>query len=129
MKIIGNGVDIIENARIRRAIKNNSFINRIFSISEIKKSKIYKNKTNYFAKRFAAKEAFVKSIGTGFKNGINFKDISIINNKSGKPTIIITNKLRNILKKKFKINKFKVFLSLSDQNKYSIAYVIINKIK
>ena len=60
------------------------FLSRIFSVNEIEDSKKIKNKTNYFAKRFAAKEAFVKSIGIGFRKGINFKDISVKKNKLGK---------------------------------------------
>ena len=128
MKIIGNGVDIIENRRIKNSIKNKKFINRIYSNSEIKDSKKINNKTNFFAKRFAAKEAFVKSIGTGFKYGINFNDITIKNKKSGKPEILLNNKLKNLLKDRFKIKKFKISLSLADENKYSIAFVIINKI-
>ena len=57
MKILGIGVDIIQNSRIKKAIKNKSFVSRIFSKSEITNSKKKNNKTNYFAKRFAAKEA------------------------------------------------------------------------
>ena len=79
MKIIGNGVDIIENLRIQRLLKNSKFINRIYSSDEIQASRKVKNKFNFFAKRFAAKEAFVK-FGTGFRNGLNFKDISVKNN-------------------------------------------------
>ena len=90
MKIIGTGVDIVENSRIKKSILNNSFLNRVFTNEEILISKNMKNKSSYFAKRFAAKEAFVKSLGTGFKNGINFKDISIINDKLGKPSFFIT---------------------------------------
>ena len=71
MKILGNGVDIVDNLRIKKSIKSNDFIKRIYSNDEIKASKNVKNKTNFFAKRFAAKEAFVKSLGTGFRNGIN----------------------------------------------------------
>ena len=128
MKIIGNGVDIIENRRIKKSIKNEKFIKRIYSNSEIIDSKKTQNKINFFAKRFAAKEAFVKSIGTGFKYGINFNDITIKNKKSGKPEILLNNKLKNLLKERFKIKKFKISLSLADENKYSIAFVIINKI-
>ena len=68
-------------------------------------------------------------MGTGFRNGINFNDISIINKSSGKPEISLNSKIKNKLKKKFKLKKFKIFLSLSDEKKYSIAYVVINKIK
>ncbi len=129
MLILGNGVDIVENSRIKKLISNKKFINRIYTNYEINASKKNKNKTKYFAKRFAAKEAFVKAIGTGFRKGINFNDISVKNRNSGKPEIFLSNKIKNKLKKKFNLKKFKIFLSLSDEKKYSIAYVIINKIQ
>tara|TARA_B100001996_G_C18522763_1_gene539900 strand:- start:242 stop:661 length:420 start_codon:yes stop_codon:yes gene_type:complete len=127
MKIFGNGVDIVNNFRIKKSIKNNKFVNRIFSIDEIKDSKKVKNKTNFFAKRFAAKEAFAKSLGTGFVKGINFKDISVKNNKFGKPEIHINSKIKSVLYNKYKIKNFKIFLSLADEKNHSIAFVIINK--
>ena len=129
MNIIGNGVDIVDNARIKNAIKNKFFVSRIFTVNEIKKSKNLNNKANYFAKRFAAKEAFVKALGEGFRNNINFSDIDVTNDKKGKPIINISTNIKKFLKKKFNLKKFKIFLSLSDEKKYSIAYVIINKQK
>ena len=129
MNIVGNGVDIVKNKRIERSLKINGFKNRIFTKNEILQSKKIKNKINFFAKRFAAKEAFVKSIGTGFRKKINFIDIEIKNNKKGKPLIKISKNIKFFLKKNFDINKFKIFLSLSDEKNYSIAYVILNKIK
>ena len=86
-----------------------------------------KDKTNFFAKRFAAKEAFIKSIGTGIRKGINFKDIYVINDKSGKPNLKFSNKVKNIMIKKFKTKTFNLFISLSDEKNYSIAFVIIQK--
>jgi holo-[acyl-carrier protein] synthase len=127
MEIIGNGVDIVENKRIENSLKIKGFINRVFTQNEINRSKKLINKTNFFAKRFAAKEAFVKAIGEGFRNNINFNDIDISNDKKGKPSINISNNIKKFLKKKFKLNKYKIFLSLSDEKKHSIAYVIINK--
>ena len=127
MKIIGNGVDIVENKRIKNSLKNKNFINRVFTQKEINKSKKLINKINYYAKRFAAKEAFAKAIGEGFRNNINFVDIEVANDKKGKPIIKISNNIKNFLKKKFKLSKYKIFLSLSDEKKHSIAYVIINK--
>ena len=97
--IIGNGVDIIDNKRIEKSLKIKGFKKRLFTLNEINQSKKYRNKTNYFAKRFAAKEAFVKSIGTGFRNNINFNDIEIYNNKKGSPKIKISQKIQDILKK------------------------------
>jgi len=127
MKIVGTGVDIVENSRIKKSILNNSFLNRVFTKEEILISKKMKNKSSYFAKRFAAKEAFVKSLGTGFRYGFNFKDISVINDKLGKPSFFISNNIKNMIKKKFKINSFNFFLSISDEKKYSIAFVVFQK--
>ena len=127
MNIIGNGVDIVNNLRIKNSIKNKEFINRVFTLNEINNSKKLTNKINYFAKRFAAKEAFVKALGEGFRNNINFNDIEITNDNKGKPIINISNNIKKFLKKKFKSNKYQIFLSLSDEKKYSIAYVIIDK--
>tara|TARA_B100001029_G_scaffold168028_1_gene161725 strand:+ start:1272 stop:1655 length:384 start_codon:yes stop_codon:yes gene_type:complete len=127
MKILGIGVDIIENKRFSKLIKNKKFISRVFSNKEIILSKRKKNKTNYFAKRFAAKEAFSKSIGTGFRDNLNLKDISILNDNSGRPYYVLNNKLKNKINLYFNIKKFKTFLSLSDENKHSIAFSIIQK--
>ena len=127
MSILGNGVDIVDNLRIKKSIKNSNFIKRIYSNDEIKESKNVKNKANFFAKRFAAKEAFVKSLGTGFRYGLNLKDISIINDKLGKPSFFINKKIKNLIKKRFKINSFNFFLSISDEKKYSIAFVVFQK--
>tara|TARA_Y100000590_G_C15441264_1_gene908963 strand:- start:509 stop:895 length:387 start_codon:yes stop_codon:yes gene_type:complete len=127
MTIIGNGVDIVENKRIGKSIKNYNFLKRIYSKYEINQSKKTTNKASFFAKRFAAKEAFVKALGSGFRNGINFNDIYVKNNNFGKPIIYITNKVKTKIRKKFKLKKFNIFLSLSDENKHSIAFVIIDK--
>ena len=127
MKIFGIGVDIVENSRIAKSLKNDLFIKRIFSNSEILNAKNIKDKKSYYSKRFAAKEAFAKSIGTGFRNNLNFKDISIVNDKLGKPSFIINEKIKKIVKKQFKISSFNFFLSISDEKKYSVAYVILQK--
>ena len=127
MKILGIGVDIVENLRINKSLKNSLFIKRIFSNSEILIAKKIKDKKSYYSKRFAAKEAFAKSIGTGFRNNLNFIDISITSNKAGKPSFIITEKLKKIVKKIFKVSSFDFFLSIADEKKYSIAYVILQK--
>ena len=127
MKILGIGVDIVENQRIAKSLKNNVFIKRIFSNSEILIANKIKDKIGYYSKRFAAKEAFAKSIGTGFRDDLNFKDICIVNDKLGKPSFIINEKIKKIVKKKFKITSFNFFLSISDEKKYSVAYVILQK--
>ena len=127
MKVLGIGVDIVKNSRIKKSILNKSFLYRVFTNEEILISKNTKNKSSYFAKRFAAKEAFSKSLGTGFRDGFNFKDISVINDKLGKPSFFISKKIKNMIKKKFKIRKFNFFLSISDEEKYSMAFVILQK--
>ena len=125
MKTLGIGIDIINNKRIRALINNKSFIDRIYGKSEIKLSKKITNKTNYFAKRFAAKESLAKSLGTGFRNNLNFKDIEILNDKKGKPYYFKTKKIDNIINKKFKVKNYNLFLSISDEKNYSIAFTIL----
>ena len=100
MKILGIGVDIVKNKRIQSLIRNRNFIKRTFGTKELKFSKEKINKTNYFAKRFAAKEAFSKSLGIGFRNNLNFKDIEIINDIKGKPFYLKSKKIDSIIKKK-----------------------------
>ena len=127
MNTLGIGVDIIENKRVKKSLLNRKFLSRIFSNSEINDSRKSVNKAGFFSKRFAAKEAFSKALGTGFRNGLNFKDISIINDKFGKPFIKKNNKINNFMKKKFKTKKINIFLSISDEKKHSVAFVILEK--
>ena len=127
MKILGVGIDIVHNKRIRNLIKDKSFINRTFGKVEIDFSKKLSTKVNYFSKRFAAKEAFAKSLGTGFRNNLNFKDIEIFNDKMGKPYFSKSKKISNIIKKKFKIKNYNLFLSISDEKDYSIAFTILQE--
>ena len=129
MKTIGIGVDIIHNKRIKNSIKNKNFLKRVFGSYELLRSKKISNKTNYFAKRFAAKESLSKALGTGFKDGLNFKDIQILNNKIGKPYYLINKKLENFIKKKKKLKNFDLFLSISDERDHSIAFTIIQSKK
>jgi len=128
MKTVGIGVDIIDNKRFKNLIKDNKFINRIFSKKEIFDSKKTLNKINFFSKRFAAKESFAKALGTGFRNNLNFKDIEIVNDNLGKPFYLINNKIKQIIKKNKKIANFELFLSISDEKDYSVAFTIIQKI-
>ena len=127
MRTLGIGVDIIDNSRIKKSITNKKFLSRVFSNDEIIRSKKIINKAAYFSKRFAAKEAFSKALGTGFRKGLNFNDISIINNKYGKPSVKLNNKLLNIINQRFKTKKVSVYLSISDEKKHSIAFVVLEK--
>jgi holo-[acyl-carrier protein] synthase len=128
MKILGIGVDIIENKRIKKLIKNNKFKERVYSSKELKQSTFSKDKIGYFSKRFAAKEAFAKALGTGFRNNLNFKDIEIINDKLGKPHYAKKKKITKIVKKEFKVKSFNCFLSISDEKEYSTAFTVIQSI-
>ena len=127
MKILGLGIDIIDIRRIKKNINNKKFINRIFTTTEINNNK-NKNKEAYYAKRYAAKEAFSKALGTGFRNNLNFKDIEIINDKMGKPFFLKTKKIERIVYRTFKVKNFNCFLSISDENDYSTAFTIIQSI-
>ncbi len=128
MKVLGIGVDIIDNKRIKESIKNNKFKNRIYSSKELKLSEKTKNKVSFFSKRFAAKEAFSKALGTGFSSNLNFKDIEITNDKKGMPRYVENKKIIKIVQKKYKIKKFNSFLSISDEKDYSTAFAIIQSI-
>ena len=127
MKILGVGVDIVKNTRFKILIKKKEFISRTFGKEEIKLSQKLTNKSNFFSKRFAAKEAFAKSLGTGFRNNLNLKDIEILNDKKGKPFYIKSKKIDKIINKIFKTKKYDLFLSISDEKDYSIAFVVIDK--
>ena len=127
MSIIGIGVDIVNNNRLKKLVKNKKFLSRIFTNKEQIISNRLKNKINFYSKRFAAKEAFSKATGFGISKNLNFKDIEVKNNKKGKPIINLNKTTVLYLKKKFKVNSFKTKLSLSDEKNYSIAYVIIEK--
>jgi len=128
MKILGIGVDIIQNKRIKASIKNHKFKDRIFSSKELKLSNYSKNKIGFLSKRFAAKEAFAKALGTGFRNNLNFKDIEIMNDKLGKPYYAKTKKITKIIKKEFRVKNFNCFLSISDEKEYSTAFAIIETV-
>ena len=125
MKILGIGVDIVQNKRIKDLIKNKIFINRTFGKKEIMISKKFFDKTNYFAKRFSAKEALSKAFGTGFRNNLNLKDIQILNDELGKPYFLKTKKIDTIIFRKFKIRKYDLFLSISDEKDHSISFTIL----
>ena len=129
MGILGTGIDIVENYRLKKLLlkKKSNFKNKIFTNNEIAYCEKKSNITNCYSKRFAAKEAFVKALGTGFRKNINFKDIEVLKNHYGKPYILINKKIINKIKTSFKVKKFNILLSISDETKYSIASVIISK--
>ena len=125
MKIFGVGTDIVKTNRIQKLLRRKNVLEKLFNKEEITKCKKIKKMTNCFAKRFAAKEAFSKALGTGFSKGISFNEIIVMNEKSGKPFIKLKGKTMMLIKKKFK-NKIKISLSLSDEKKYAVAFVTIS---
>ena len=129
MAILGTGIDIVENYRLKKILlkKKSNFKKRIFTIKEVAYCEKKSNSISCYSKRFAAKEAFVKALGIGFRKNINFKDIEVVNNTYGKPYISISKKIANKIKTLFKVKKFNILLSISDEKKYSIASVIISK--
>tara|TARA_B100000965_G_scaffold67995_1_gene53426 strand:+ start:4788 stop:5171 length:384 start_codon:yes stop_codon:yes gene_type:complete len=126
MKIYGIGTDIANINRIKKSLRNKNFINRLFNKNEIKKCNKQINKANCYAKRFAAKEAFSKALGTGISRGINFNEIIVYNIKSGKPSIKLLGNTKNIVNKILNKKKFNIFLSLSDDKPFAVATVVIS---
>ena len=126
MSIYGIGTDIVSIKRIKSSIKNKNFIERIYNYQEVLKCKKAVNQHNCYAKRFAAKEAFSKALGTGISNGINFNEIIVLNNKSGKPYINLKGETKKKIIKMFKQKKTKISLSLSDERDYAVAFVTIS---
>jgi len=128
MNIFGIGTDIVNIKRMEKTLKRHGskFKNKIFSKKEIAYCENKKNPPSFYAKRFAAKEAFTKALGTGIRKGINFKNIEISNNSYGKPKIKIKGKVSEYLIKKVKKKKYIIFLSLSDERNWAQATVIIS---
>ena len=129
MSILGTGIDIVETNRLKKLLlkKKSNFKNKIFTINEIAYCEKKLNIANCYSKRFAAKEAFVKALGTGFRKNINFKDIEVVNNHYGKPYLLINKRVINKIKTSFKVKKFNILLSISDEKQFAIANVIISK--
>tara|TARA_B110000438_G_C15393431_1_gene470070 strand:+ start:230 stop:610 length:381 start_codon:yes stop_codon:yes gene_type:complete len=125
MKIYGIGTDIVDINRIKKLLKNKSTLNRLFNKVEILKCSKSINSNNCYAKRFAAKEAFSKALGTGISAGISFNEIIVLNEKNGKPFIRLNGKTKTNVRNKIK-KEYKISLSLSDERKYAVAFVTIS---
>ena len=126
--IYGIGTDIIDIRRIERVINKygNRFKKKCFHPSEINRSEKKIKSIESYAKRYAAKEACAKALGTGLARGVFWKDIEVKNNKYGKPYINLHNNAKNFLKfNNDEISKIEV--SLSDEKDFAIANVVIFK--
>ena len=126
MKIFGIGTDIVKVKRLRKTINKKTFLYRLFHYNEVLRCNRTKNSLNCFAKRFAAKEAFSKALGTGISKGISFNEIIVLNEKNGKPFIKLIDKTKKIVERKIKKKKFKISLSLTDEGSYAVAFVTIS---
>ena len=127
MMIISNGIDIIDIRRIKKTINkyNFRFKKKCFHPGEISKSEARLKFVESYAKRYAAKEACAKALGTGLARGVFWKDIEVQNDKHGKPKIKLHNNALKFLKKLTKSNDCSLEVSLSDEKNYAIANVII----
>jgi holo-[acyl-carrier protein] synthase len=123
--IIGIGIDIIEISRIRNLIDayGDKFTARIFSINEIAYCQGKKDSAPGFAARFAAREAFVKALGTGMAKGMKFKDVAIEANM-GMPSIVLSGACKEIAQKKGVKN---IHVSLSHEKLFASAMVILEE--
>ena len=126
MKLFGVGTDIIQVNRLKKSLNKKPFLSRIYSKEEIIKCKRSKINSNCFAKRFAAKEAFSKALGTGISKGISFNEIVVLNEKSGKPYIKLINKTKKIVERKLRKKIYKISLSIADEKDYAVAFVTIS---
>ena len=129
MKILGIGVDIVENSRIKRLLKNNIFINRIFSKSEILQAKIINNRVSYYSKRFAAKEAVYKALSRTGVSGLGWQQAETLSLPNGTPVMTLTGQCKMALEALTPDGyKAQISISLSDEPPYALAFVIINAV-
>jgi holo-[acyl-carrier protein] synthase len=127
--IIGIGTDIVDIRRIERTIARfgERFLDRIFTPKERARAERRRNRVPTYAKRFAAKEACAKALGTGFRAGVFFRDIGVVNLPSGQPTLALTGgaKIRlNALTPSGLIPR--IDLALTDEWPLAQAFVIIS---
>ncbi len=122
--IFGIGIDLIEVMRIKKNIAKENFTTTIFSKKEIEYCSQKKFSEQHYAARFAAKEAFFKAIGTGWRGGLSFKEIETINDELGRPILNFYGKTKEFLKKK---RLDKIHVSLTHLKAYAGAVVIIEK--
>jgi holo-[acyl-carrier protein] synthase len=123
--IIGVGTDIIEVNRIEKLLdKQKRFKERIFTRDEIEYCEHKINSAQNYAARFAVKEAFLKAIGTGWREGVAFKEIGIVNNERGKPEIILFGTAKTITEQMGVTN---IQVSISHLKDLAIGFVILER--
>ncbi|HAF95506.1 MAG: holo-[acyl-carrier-protein] synthase [Elusimicrobia bacterium GWC2_51_8] len=121
--ILGIGIDTIEVARVAREIvKSGGFKERYFSAGEIKYCEPKRGRALNYAARFAAKEAFFKALGTGYRGGLAFKEVEVINDQLGKPGISLRGRARGLCRKR---GIRSIHISLTHIKNYASAVVIM----
>jgi holo-[acyl-carrier protein] synthase len=120
--IIGIGTDIIEVDRVLKSIENDGFKLKVYTLPEMEYCESKVNKAENYAARFAAKEAFSKALGVGFRGEINFTEIEVLNDVLGKPYIQTSGKTQSYLLQQ---RVGKIHLSLSHTKNTAIAMVVI----
>jgi holo-[acyl-carrier protein] synthase len=121
--IVGLGIDIAEVDRIEAAIQRHgrAFLNRIFTSSEITYCEKHRNRAERFAGRFAAKEAAMKALGTGWTHGVRWVDIEVVREPSGKPTLKFSGETREIADR---LGVKNIALTISHSGNTALAQVI-----
>lgn len=119
----GIGVDIIEIERIRKSIGDlgDSFLQKIFTSSEIAYCNSKPNAFQHFAARFAAKEALSKAVATGWAGEFRWKDVEVMNEPSGKPLLTLHGSMKELL------SRCSVFVSLSHSDHHVVAIVVLEE--
>lgn len=124
--ILGIGTDVVEVSRMEQKISNRKdFLTHVFSKNEIHYCEKVKNKYESYAARFAAKEAFLKALGTGLLVDCAPNEIEVENNSNGKPGLKISSYLNDRIKETFQKESYTIHLSLSHTSQVAIAFIII----
>lgn len=124
--ISGIGTDIIEVARVAEKMQRHpGFREYVFSPAEIVYCEKMTGKYEYYAARFAAKEAFLKALGKGWQTGTSFNEIETLPNEEGKPEISLLGNTKATLEK---LPGFQIFVSLSHIKEFAVAFVILEKL-
>lgn len=123
--IYGIGADIFEISRIKEEMeKDEDFVKYIFTEEEISYCKNMRHKEQHYAVRFSAKEAFMKALGTGWRFGIKFSDICVLNDELGKPHIRLSGKTEELVKRE---GISGIYVTLSHTSTTATAYVVLEK--
>ncbi|HSZ24309.1 MAG TPA: holo-ACP synthase [Cytophagaceae bacterium] len=123
--IVGIGTDIIEVDRIKKNIEaERGFVEKVYTKNEKEYCESKTNKAEHYAVRYAAKEAFFKALGTGWRGGMAFNEIEVINDALGKPDLIIKGETKVYLDK---LGKVSIYITLSHVKLMAVAFVVIEK--